>query len=225
MVLSCVAVIGACTASIASDSLAVVGVLSPDDACIVSPDNNPIVRGEFDISESPECTASYAVAIEIENPIRGPKPRTDRPDCSINNLQITSARITLLREDESLVDVGDMPNPFTVTTYATVPMAASASELGMGVALVEVIPTAYRPQLRSLAEAGETIIAVMELSGETTGGQSVQLDEYRFPIDLCVGCLTLCRNSLSPEDLADLTAGICQDNSGSDGRLCIVEGC
>lgn len=139
-------------------------------------------------------------------------------------VQITDAEISLLNADDSLVDTGTLPNPFRVTTRATIP-PSSGGRPGTGVALVEVIPSAYRTLLADQAAAGSTIRAVIQLGASTVGGERVDPEPFRHPIALCAGCLNHCASDLTPQQIDALTSGQCVDNAGADGRVCIDEGC
>lgn len=214
----------------------VVGSLLPDDACVVSPESTFLLRGTFDASlGGGECTASYAMAVLVNSylirrgsPLGSPPPASAEP----NVLQITRAEVSLLQVNDTLFPFGtntpdpadDLPNPFSVTTYATV-KPAEGGDPGEGVALVEVIPSFYKSYLMALGSTRGTLVAAIKLFGETTGGVTIEFAEYRFPIQICSGCLTICRNSFEPADLDDLLDGTCRDNSASDGRPCIRENC
>lgn len=206
-----------------ADDLIPVGTLLPDEACVVAPDSTFLLRGTYDVSDNSECTAPYMMALQFDNHMVNENP-PGFVGVSLNDVQVMSAQVTLLNVDASLRETGDLPNPFVVPCNATI-AAARGDDPGEGIALVEAIPTAYRERLRGLASGGGSVVVAIQLTATSVGGVSVQLTEVPFPVRLCVGCLTLCRNSLSPEDLNDLTDGICKDNSGSDGRFCIVEGC
>lgn len=210
----------------------VVGSLLPDDACVVSPESTFLLKGVFDASLGTtrgvnECTASYNMAVLVNSYlIRRGSPRGSPPPVRAepNVLQITRAEVSLLQVDDSLFPFPNLPNPFSVTTYATVP-PAEADAPGDGVALVEVIPSFYKAHLAEIGRTRGTLVAAIKLFGSTTGGVTIEFAEFRFPIQICNGCLTLCRNALEPADLDDLLDGTCRDNSGSDGRLCIRELC
>lgn len=205
----------------------VVGSLIPDADCIVAPESAFLLKGRYDVSvgTTGQCNASYNMNMLVNSylirrgsPKGDPSPARAEP----NVLQITSAEVSLLRVDDSVIPFPNLPNPFSVTTYATVPPAEFA-EPGSGVALVEVIPSFYKTELRArgLGRNVDTVVAAVTLFGTTTGGVEIQLSEYRFPIQLCEGCYTVCGDQLEPDALDKLTDGVCPDNAGADGRACV----
>lgn len=224
-----IATVAACLLACAPEgpTAIIVGSLIPDEDCIVAPESAFLLKGRYDVSVgvTGQCNASYNMAMLINSylikrgsPAGNPSPARAEP----NVLQITRAEVSLLRVDDSLVPFPGLPNPFSVTTYATVP-PAEFEDPGSGVALVEVIPSFYKTQLRTLGLGRnlDTVVAAVKLFGETTGGVQVELAEYRFPIQLCEGCYTVCGDTLEPEDLDKLTDGVCADNAAADGRACI----
>jgi len=225
-----IAMIAACLIACAPEgpTAIVVGSLLPDEACVVSPESTYLLRGTFDASlGGNECTASYAMAVLVNSYLiqRGSPNGTPSPvRAEPNVLQITRAEVALLQVNDALFPFPNLPNPFSVTTYATVPPAESGDP-GEGVALVEVIPSFYKTHLAELGNTRGTLVAAIKLFGETTGGVTVEFAEYRFPIQICNGCLTVCRNDFEPADLDDLLDGTCRDDSASDGRPCIRENC
>lgn len=228
--LGAIAMVAACLVACAPEgpTAIVVGSMIPDEECAVSSESTFLLKGSYDVNpgigDSRPCERSYNMNLLINSflirrgsPQGNPPPVTAEP----NVLRITEASVSLLDPDDTLIPFG-RPNPFGVTTFAIVD-PADQGEPGAGIALVEVIPSFYASSLLSRGNSGATIVAEIKLFGETTGGVSVELAEYRFPIQLCNGCMTLC--GLTDSQLEDVTDGKCNDNAGADGRACIQGPC
>lgn len=227
--LGAIAMVAACLVACAPEgpTAIVVGSMIPDEECAVSSESIFLLKGSYDVSPGGAgfCRRSYNMNLLVNSYLiaRG-SPRGNPPTVRAepNVLRITGASVGLLNVDDSLFPFPSLPNPFSVVTFATVPPSEQL-EPGAGVALVEVIPSHYAQHLEVLGGGGGTLVAEITLFGETTGGVSVELAEYRFPIQLCDGCLTFC--GLSSSDAEDLREGQCADNAGADGRACIQLTC
>lgn len=225
--LGTIAITAACLMACAPEGPAaiVVGSMIPDEDCEVSSDSTFLLKGVYDVNagQGNQCSNSYNMNLLVNSylikrgsPTGSPSPLRAEP----NVLRITEATVSLLQVDDSAFPFPGLPNPFRVTTFATVP-PSEFEDPGAGVALVEVIPSFYARHLAMLGQQRGTIVAAVKLFGETTGGVEVEFAEYRFPIQLCDGCLTLCREAFMASELEDLLDGQCADNAGADGRPCI----
>ena len=200
-------------------------VLAPDQDCTTSPDNATIAIGRLDVSSGFRDTGETGCAFRdyvASFLVYSCLPGVD------DTLQIHSAEITLRTEDNSIIefDRADAPlaNPFLVTSNATLfPMRGNAPRAG--VATVEIVPGAYADQLDGLD--GEKILADVQLFGATLGGTDVELRSFVFPIEICLGCFTICGGHLDPETSEDeiYGQGVCRDQAGADGRICIDVHC
>lgn len=229
--LGMIAMTAACLLACAPEGPAaiVVGSMIPDDECVVSADSTFLLKGSYDVSAGvrDQCNSSYNMALLVNSYlIRRGSPTGSPPTLRAepNVLRITEASVELLQVNGVRfpfnMTTPALPNPFSVTTFAMVP-PSELEDPGAGIALVEVIPSFYAPQLMQLAGRGGTVVAAITLFGETTGGVEVELAEYRIPIQLCNGCLTVCREDLDLTQLEDLVEGTCNDNASADGRYCI----
>ncbi len=225
--LGTIAITAACLMACAPEgpTAIVVGSMIPDEDCVVSSDSTFLLKGVYDISPGlqNQCSSSYNMSLLVNSylirrgsPNGAPSPVRAEP----NVLRITEATVGLLQVDDTPFAFPGLPNPFRVTTFATVP-PSEFEEPGSGIALVEVIPSFYARHLTTIGQQRGTLVAAVKLFGETTGGVEVEFAEYRFPVQLCDGCLTLCRGDLEPTELEDLLEGQCIDNAGADGRPCI----
>lgn len=110
-----------------------------------------------------------------------------------NVITLQYAEIQLLEVDGTAPDLGGLPNPFRVTTGATIPPSATATGTP-GIAPVEVIPPLYGDAL--LGRVGR-LLASVRITGTTSGGATVTTGEYLFPIELCNRCLVACDPDLA----------------------------
>lgn len=223
--LGAIAMVAACLVACAPEgpTAIVVGSMIPDEECAVSSESVFLLKGSYDVSAgiTRACQRSYNMNLLVNSylirrgsPQGSPSPARAEP----NVLRITEASVALLNVDDTPIAFTDLPNPFSVTTFAIVP-PADQGEPGSGIALVEVIPGHYSTQMQALGTRRATLVAEVKLFGETTGAVGVELAEYRFPIQLCNGCMTVC--GLSASEAEDLREGQCADNAGADGRFCI----
>lgn len=201
-------------------------VLAPDSECVISPDNATIPIGQFDVSwgfgdsgtGGPCSNREYVVPLLVYSCLQGVD----------DTLQIHSVEVALRDESNAIIqfDRSDqpLPNPFLVTSNATVfPMRGSTPRAGA--AFVEVIPSAYADQLDGFD--GMKVLADVQLFGTTLGDTDVDLASFRFPIEICVGCLTVCAASFDADVSLDEVygEGVCRDDAGGDGRICVDTSC
>ena len=209
----------------------------PDKSCVVSPDAAGALYlpfGSFDVSSGKTskhvCQRSYRVNLLVNSYLR---PHADDPlgRAEPNILQIHSAKVTLMTLDGAVLDFGDTtkPNPFLTTTSNTI-FPSKGSTPSTAIASVEVIPLNY---VSYLANPGNGLIpgdiqAEIQIYGTTTGDTDIDLAPFKYTIELCSGCLTMCLkaditdNNLTPDDVR---GDSCPDNAGADGRVCIDSGC
>lgn len=120
-----------------------------------------------------------------------------RADPNIMTLQY--ADIELMQIDGTAPNLGGLPNPYRVTTAATINASTTVGGVS-GLAPVEVIPPIYGDQL--LGQTGRLLVSV-RITGTTSGGATVTTGEYLFPLDLCANCLVACDPTI------DTTDGFC----------------
>jgi hypothetical protein len=102
---------------------------------------------------------------------------------------------------------------------------ATGNDASIGVVAVDLIPTAYAPELDTFV--GDRIVAQVQISGTTTTGTDVSFSPFTYPIDICDGCLSICQSILDREmkGRLDIVGNQCDDNAGMDDRLCIDPNC
>ena len=120
-----------------------------------------------------------------------------------SNIRVDNFDITMLLPDGSVLALpGGLVNPYRVTTSAVLPAIEPEGEPSTEVAFAIAIPASYQPALRELIAAGEpSILLDIRAGGTTFGGFSQRSAVFRWPIDLCNGCLgTACEE---PAKLGD----------------------
>lgn len=210
--------------------------LMPDQSCVVSPEvgaNFFLPIGQFDVSNgamgnTTGCRDSYVLNLLVNSYLRSNADATlGRAEPNI--LQIHSAEVRLMSLDRRTIvfnrESQVLPNPFLVTTNNSL-QPTSGETASTGIAAVEAIPIAYAAQLDRFD--GKQILAEIQIFGTTTGDTDIDFKPFVYPINICVGCLSVCldrdvlENMLDPEDLYGDT---CPDNAGADGRVCIDPDC
>ena len=221
-----VGLLGACAQD--NPTAIVAGVLAPEEDCSYSSSSEVfLLDGAYDISPGTDdvCQKPYQAGLQVNSFLiargspQGPPPRAETAI-----LQMNTAEVSLKAVDGSLIAIGGgkLPNPFSVTTHATIFPAADNSP-GRAVASVELIPAAYAQHLAKFASPQQTITADITLFGRTTGGIDIETADFQFPISICDGCLTMCQAQLDALDdtQRDVILAGCQDNASADGRFCI----
>jgi len=175
---------------------------------------NKIATGKYDVY----CANDYYVALLVKSftmsladPIR---PRSEPSIIQFDTVEVGLKSLA----GEVIVD------PFSTPVEGTVP-PGTADEAGQGIVLVEAIPSYFAYKLNDFVD--RKVIATFRLRGKTTGGTEVEVSEYTFPIQICLGCMTFfrsCTDAMSPETEADFQALTgCQGDHGYDGSVCICD--
>jgi hypothetical protein len=206
----------------------VTGSLVPDGECIYSSGGTTFQSvGHYDISPGAEgaCDVPYRIHLQLNSYLRENGDR-DLGRAEPNILRVHSAEVRLMNLQRQTLAFTDenppLPNPFLVTTNGIL-MASEGSEPTKGVAAIEVIPVAYAPYLRQFRN--DQIIAEIQVLGTTTGDVDIEMQPFRYPIEICEGCLTVCAGALDPMMLGLEDLEGCQDNAGADGRVCFDPDC
>ena len=229
--------LGACAPE--SPTAFVLGNLEVDATCVVS-DTSTIYRatGLYDMAAGGPngtsfCDVPYRMMLRINSSLR-PGNDPDLGRAEPNFLRVHSAEVKLMTLQKQPIAFEDedevLPNPFLVTTGGIIEPASSPAEPASGIAAVEVIPIAYAPYLADFVN--DQVLAEVQLFGTTTGDVDIDFQPFTYPIEICDGCLTVCKSRLAPtntdadamtrDELAD---GSCDDNAGADGRFCVDPGC
>jgi hypothetical protein len=194
--------------------------VQPDGECVFSTQgDSELAIGLYDIStgfngDTNNCDDPYRLNMLVHSCLSG----------ASDTLQIHSAEVRLTDIDRNtiLFDRGEpsLANPFLVTTTGVVgPMEDGVPS--RAIAVIEAIPKAYTQQLDGFADL--RILAEIQIFGTTVGDADIDLRKLTYTIDICDGCLTIDGCSLPAEISLDEVygEGVCSDNAGADGRVCI----
>jgi hypothetical protein len=121
------------------------------------------------------------------------------PEVNSNQLQTETSIVTI---QGAVVRVTDhrgvaVGMPFTRLASATIPPSSGgvAGFAPIFVRIVDQTTIAASPEVQQLMGAGTPAVGSVRLVtyvrflGKTTGGQSVESNEFEFPVDVCNGCL------------------------------------
>jgi hypothetical protein len=188
-------------------SIQVVANLQPSDDCTIDANQEEILfRGLYDLN----VVRDYIVTPSIESYLVS---NATELQGETQNIQINGMEITIVLPDGSIPTLaGELPNPFTVTTSATIPANETSGGASQGAAAAIGIPASYHSALLGIvADTGfQSIVLDIRAKGTTSGGFTQQSAPFRWPVEFCQGCLMNC----DPDDESDV-AGACfpgQDN-------------
>lgn len=205
--------------------------LMPDQDCVVSPDiggNLFIPIGRYDIAPGYNgrgnfCDQPYRLNLLVNSYLRpNADPTLGRAEPNVLQLKEAEVRLMDITGATLAFDRANppLPNPFIVTTANSL-FPTEGETPSTAVATVEVIPSAYAPYLNNFV--GKQIKVEVQIFGTTTGDVNVDLKPFVYTINICDGCLTMCR-ALLRRDLTEdeiYGSGVCRDNAGADGRMCV----
>jgi hypothetical protein len=218
-------VLAACGSDIAldgADGAFISGNLALGDDCLTTPDSPLLQSGEFDIAvagtanadeDSEPCRTSYVLRLLTE---------TDADEVAL----FDRAEVTLRTLNRQVLAFDGLPNPFKLVTAASV--RPNGDTPHRGVIEVDGIPAAYAQYLEDLVDS--QVLVDVQLHGHLEGGSAVHTQAFGYPVNICEGCLTMCRDAdLGGSDLspADVIGDACPAarSSGMDGRYCIDPDC
>jgi len=167
------------------NGLQIAANIPPDNSCLFSADQGTrLLRGLYDITYPRDYVIapllqSYLVVNSLE--FQGEQ----------NNLQVDNYEITILLPDDTVpVLPGGLPNPYTVNTSAVL-AATTGANISEEVGVAIGIPASYKDALRAIqAETGfASVVLSIRAGGTTFGGFSQRSAPFRWPVDICEGCL------------------------------------
>jgi hypothetical protein len=229
-------VVGLCACAPEGPTAFVTFNLVPSSTCEITPQttgNKFYPIGRYDVSPgknaggAPNCAHPYVVNLLVNSFLR---PNGDitlgraEPDV----LQLHSAEVLLTDINHATIKfervTPPLPNPFMVNTGNSL-FPAMGGTPSVGVASVEAIPKAYAAQLDKFVDG--QILARIQIFGTTTGDVDVNFKPFVYPIEICDQCLTYCAGQLVKNNITrmDFVKDRCDDNSGSDDRVCIDPDC
>lgn len=184
-----------------NNGLQIAAILPPDSSCLFSADQETrLLLGRYDVAyRAPGGgqAADYIIAPLIDSYLVDQALEFQGVQ---NNIQITNFEVTLLLADGTKPDLAGLVNPYRVNTSAVIPANPVPGTSTSEVAAAIGIPSSYQDALWAAvgAQKGQVLLDIRAL-GTTFGGFSQRSAPFRFPVDLCDGCLENCAS----EDLAD----------------------
>lgn len=161
-------------------TLFILGAAKLESSCTytASSSTTMLPRGQYDVG----FNGSYQVGLILGNQMaaRGQKARS-RTETS--RIVLEGAEVTLLRPDGSL-----FREAFSAPGAGFVDVSAG-QDAGYGVLSVVVIPRPEDAAEKRDALESVYLIAEIKAFGHTLGGQAVESNVFRFPIEVCLGCL------------------------------------
>lgn len=195
----------------------IVAAVQPDGDCVVAYDNPIVPIGLYDLGNGdpgPGCNKSYRVTLQLASAGR-------------DVLELHDAQITLMDLEQRTIvfnrDAQQLANPLSFIGTRILLPPAESDRTTHGVITVDLIPAAYAAQLDAFD--GQQILAEIRLNVTGGSGSRVSIPAFVYPIDLCIGCLSICLTSLEDQNLDDVYGDDCTDNAAADGRLCIDADC
>jgi hypothetical protein len=175
--------------------------LLPDSSCLVSGDQDTrLLRGLYDVAyrDPSGQAANYIVALQVQSYLITNAVEFQGEQ---NNLRVDNLDITLLLPDGTQpVLPGGLTNPYRVTTNAVIPTTDPGADPSVEVAAAIGIPALYQDALLQLFPGGSgSVLLDIRAGGTTFGGFSQRSAVFRWPVDICTGCLEFCAS----EDLLD----------------------
>jgi len=198
------------------NGLQIVANLPPNDSCVFTADQDiRLLRGGYDISYRNAIggePSDYIIAPLLESYLISNALEFQAEQ---NNLQVDNFDITILLPDGSMPTLPDgLVNPYRVDTSAVLPANESEGGSSQEVAAAVGIPASYQDALRGIP----SVILSIRAGGTTFGGFSQRSAPFRWPVDICEGCLTL------PECTPELFVDQClPGQDGSPGCASIID--
>ncbi len=155
-----------------------------------------ISSGVLDLQLRPEYDAEFLVGNQMAAQANSSQLQTET-----SYVEITAAvvRITTSNTLNGVVTLAK----YTRLATATIPPASGNNPGYTPIGPVTILdePTLTSPAVQTQLVPGGTVrlVAHVKFSGKSLGGQSVESNEFEFPVDICSGCLiTFTNNPLCP---------------------------
>lgn len=167
--------------------------LLPDSSCFVSGDQDErLLRGLWDVNYRTAGSgqpSSYAVALQVQSYLisNALEFQGEQGNLQVDNLDIT----ILLPDGTKPVLPGGLNNPYRVTTSAVLPVTEPGGDPALDVAAAIGIPASYQDAVVQVAADNNVPSVLLDIraGGTTFGGFSQRSAPFRWPVDLCFGCL------------------------------------
>jgi len=184
------------------NGLQIAANLPPNDSCLVTADQDiRLLRGLYDLAyrNSGGQPSNYVIAPLLTSYL---STNALEFQAEQSNIQVTNFDITLLLQDGSLPVLPEgLVNPYRVDTSAIIPGNEQGGGSSDEVAAAIGIPASYQDALRAaVAQSGFTSVLLdIRAVGTTFGGFTQTSAPFRWPVDLCEGCLEIC--TATPDEL------------------------
>lgn len=156
-------------------------LVSPGQTCVFtsSPSQSSLSSGILDVGLRSEYDPTYLLANQMVSQSNSQQLQTET---SIITVEGAVVRIT----DAA----GNQLNTFTRLSSATIYPASGTTPGYAPISVTTVDPVTAANATANLA-AGATVrlVTYAKFFGQTLGGDSVESDDFEFPVDLCIGCL------------------------------------
>lgn len=159
------------------------------------------------------------------------------PTFLVGNQLVTQSNSQQLQTETSIITIqgavvritdsaGNQLNTFTRLATATV-YPATGTTPGYSPVTVTTIDEGTAANATAGLTAGGTVrvVTYVQFFGNTLGGESVQSDDFEFPVDLCKGCLVLFSatddnpSSAFPQPNCNLASAAAMTGTGSTSSL------
>ena len=169
------------------NGLQIVANLPPNENCVFSADLEVrLLRGGYDISYRRNGQPrDYIIAPLLQSYLISNALEFQAEQ---NNIQVDNFDITILLPDGSMPTLPDgLVNPYRVDTSAVLAAGEEGAAPTEEVAAAIGIPASYQSALQGIP----SVILEIRAGGTTFGGFSQRSAPFRWPVDICEGCLTV----------------------------------
>ena len=171
------------------NGLQIVANLPPNENCVFAADLEVrLLRGRYDISYRNPVSGQprdYIIAPLLQSYLISNALEFQAEQ---NNIQVDNFDITILLPDGSMPTLPDgLVNPYRVDTSAVLAAGEEGGAPSEEVAAAIGIPASYQSALQGIP----SVILEIRAGGTTFGGFSQRSAPFRWPVDICEGCLTV----------------------------------
>ena len=169
------------------NGLQIVANLPPNENCVFAADLEVrLLRGGYDISyRRSGQPRDYIIAPLLQSYLISNALEFQAEQ---NNIQVDNFDITILLPDGSMPTLPDgFVNPYRVDTSAVLEAGEEGGAPSEEVAAAIGIPASYQSALQGIP----SVILEIRAGGTTFGGFSQRSAPFRWPVDICEGCLTV----------------------------------
>jgi hypothetical protein len=174
------------------NGLQITANLLPDSNCFVTGDQDErLLRGLYDTSfrDAAGNGSNYLIALQLVSYLVSDNALEFQG--TQNNIQVDNYDITLLLPDGSKPELpGNLVNPYRVSTSAVIQATTAGGDPTQDVGVAIGIPGDYQQALIDLGVP--SVLLDIRAGGTTRGGFSQRSAPFRWPVDLCSGCLQNC---------------------------------